>query len=117
MVVYILFWNSNLSLLFEILALNRDGKIIAISFLDLYNNANGHGFLSKGHFGDFVEHGAAEADSFYWADAVEGANFDQGELFNMIIANQYIVFIAADAGRFPIGDYGISFLIQGFIGS
>ncbi len=35
----------------------------------------------------------------------------------MIIANKYIVFIAADAGWFSIGDYGISFLIQGFIGS
>ena len=65
MVVQGLPGDPDLSLFLEILTLDGDGQVIAVTLFDLNNDTDGHSFLSKGHFDYFVEHRTAKADFFY----------------------------------------------------
>jgi hypothetical protein len=64
-----------------------------------------------------VEVGAAEGDLLHSADCVQRAYFDQGELFDVVVADEDVVFVAAEAGGPSVYGYDISLLILGLVGA
>ena len=79
--------DSDLSFFLEVFTLDWNGKVIPISFFDLNNHADGHGFLCEGHPDNFVQHWATESNLFNGTDTVQGTDLDESEFFNVIVSD------------------------------
>lgn len=86
------------SFLFEVLRLDGYAKIVSVVFLHLDNDTYGHSFMSELHSNDFVKVGTGECDFLCsWFSSHNRTNFHQSEFLNVMVANQDIVLIAANA--------------------
>jgi hypothetical protein len=71
---------------------------VSVVFFDLNHDADGHGFVGEVHTDDFVEIGAGKRNFLKCGFAShDGTNPDQCKLFNQVVTDQDVVFIAADA--------------------